>query len=115
MSNERLHEALTGRVEYTGHRADSGGLQGHSIGSAYPFTVIGVLWVDSADRVALADHSAAHRPTRYVVYDCSTGKTYTRRSGASYATSSAAHWAAEWLKGADIDLAPFLRPTLWKP
>ena len=29
-------------MQYTGHGAATGGLQGHSVGSDYPYTVIGI-------------------------------------------------------------------------
>lgn len=33
---------MTTQVQYTGHGANTGGLQGHSIGDEYPYTVIKV-------------------------------------------------------------------------
>lgn len=30
---------MTSRAQYTGHGAKTGGLQGHSVGSMYPFTI----------------------------------------------------------------------------
>ncbi len=60
-------------VRYTGHGAKTGGLQGHSVGSDYPYIIMGV-----ADRW--------EAPTEYVVLDSRTGNrsprypTYMRAS-----------------------------------
>jgi hypothetical protein len=48
-------------VAYTGHGAATGGLQGHSVGSDYPYMIVGV-----QDR--------AEAPTRYRVMDTRTSK-----------------------------------------
>ena len=52
-------------VRYTGHGANTGGLQGHSIGDEYPYLVHGV-----ADRW--------EAPTEYVVMDTRTGNRSQR-------------------------------------
>jgi len=48
------------QVQYTGHGAKTGGLQGHSVGDEYPYIIMGV-----ADRW--------EAPTEYVVMDSRTG------------------------------------------
>ena len=50
-------------LKYEGHRANSGGLQGHSIGKHYPRVVIGV-----------------GTAGEYQVLNCKTGKTGPRHS-----------------------------------
>lgn len=53
-------------ARYTGHGANTGGLQGHSVGSDYPYTIIGV-----ADRL--------DAPTQWQVMDTRTGNRGTPR------------------------------------
>ncbi len=50
-----------GAVAYTGHGAGTGGLQQHSVGAEYPYTIMG--------RQAHAD-----APTQWCVFDTRTGK-----------------------------------------
>jgi hypothetical protein len=45
---------------YTGHGARTGGLQQHSIGNLYPYTIIGVT-------------THPYAPTQWQVMDCRTG------------------------------------------
>lgn len=52
-------------VQYTGHGARTGGLQGHSVGTEYPYIIMGV-----ADRY--------EAPTEYVVMDSRTGNRSQR-------------------------------------
>jgi hypothetical protein len=54
-------KAAAKAVAYTGHGAKTGGLQGHSVGSDYPYMIVGV-----QDR--------AEAPTRYRVMDTRTSK-----------------------------------------
>jgi hypothetical protein len=53
-------------AQYTGHGANTGGLQGHSIGSEYPYMIVGV--ADSLDA-----------PTEWQVMDSRTGNRGMRR------------------------------------
>ena len=85
-------------AKYEGHLANSGGLQGHSVGDSYPFAVVGVVWADLDERAALADQSSSDRATRYVVLDCSTGRIYLRGDGSSFFKSDTAHYASQLLK-----------------
>jgi hypothetical protein len=79
-------------VKYLGHGSNTGGLQQHSLGADYPFTVVGTL----AERL---DVSGPVGKTRYFVLDCSNGKTFVKRNGRTYASCSVAHTAASWLAG----------------
>ena len=56
---------MSGEVRYTGHGANTGGLQGHSIGTEYPYIIIGV-----------AD--SWHAPTEYQVMDSRTSNRSNR-------------------------------------
>lgn len=53
------------KVAYTGHGAATGGLQGHSVGSEYPYMIMGV-----ADRIT--------QPTEWVVLDTRTSNRSRR-------------------------------------
>lgn len=54
------------QATYTGHLPNSGGLQGHSLGSDYPYMIIGVA-------------SSLDMPTRWKVMDSRTGNTGVER------------------------------------
>jgi len=69
--NERGNPA-----EYTGHGVNTGGLQRHSIGDTYPFTVVGTM-----HRVPGGDN-VGH--TQYYVQNLITGERYYR---------DRSHWA----------------------
>lgn len=56
---------MSTQVQYTGHGANTGGLQGHSIGPDYPYMIIGV-----ADRL--------EAPTQWVVMDSRTSNRSPR-------------------------------------
>lgn len=56
---------MSAEVRYTGHGANTGGLQGHSVGADYPYMIIGV-----------QDHFTA--PTEWQVMDCRTGNRSNR-------------------------------------
>jgi hypothetical protein len=80
-------------IAYQGHLANSGGLQGHSLGDDYPFTVVGCM----VDRVG--DGEATSHATRYYVLNAATGQIYVRDDGCTFATTHAAHDVAAALKG----------------
>ncbi|NUX98756.1 hypothetical protein [Paraburkholderia youngii] len=94
---------------YEGHRVNSGGLQGHSIGDAYPFAVVGCMVVE------LGDRECTSQATRYYVLDCSTGQRYVKRnSGRTFASSEFAHRAARDLADGALhgEAGPFgVRPA----
>ena len=96
-------------VSYTGHLPNSGGLQGHSIGASYPFTVVGVLWIDSSDRAALADQQASNRPTRFIVLDTRDGRAYLRADGETFETAAFAETVALDLKAGIVGARPFIK------
>lgn len=48
-------------VQYLGHGVGTGGLQRHSMGDQYPYTVVGT-------------QAHADAPTQWYVMDCRTGK-----------------------------------------
>jgi hypothetical protein len=52
---------MSNQVQYLGHGANTGGLQQHSVGSDYPYMIVGV-----QDRL--------EAPTRYRVMDTRTSK-----------------------------------------
>lgn len=56
---------MTVTSRYTGHGANTGGLQGHSIGTDYPYMIIGI-----ADRL--------DAPTEWQIMDCRTGNRSNR-------------------------------------
>lgn len=51
------------QAQYTGHGANTGGLQAHSIGESYPYTVVGI------------DDPSRWDGTRWRVVNLVTGKT----------------------------------------
>lgn len=55
---------MSTQVQYTGHGANTGGLQRHSVGAEYPYTVMGVA-------------SRLEAPTEWVVVDTRTGNRST--------------------------------------
>lgn len=62
---------MTTQVQYTGHGANTGGLQGHSVGAEYPYTVVKV---ENGDRKV------------WRIIDCRTGETVD--DFASYPTNT---------------------------
>lgn len=52
-------------VRYTGHGANTGGLQAHSIGTDYPYMIVGT-------------QTGAHAPTEWQVMDCRTSNRSRR-------------------------------------
>ncbi len=56
---------------YTGHAGD-GGLQGHSLGTEYPYTI---MVVQRYGDLSLADRGGVEVPNQHVVLDCETGAT----------------------------------------
>ena len=59
---------MTKQVEYTGHTATSGGLQGHSLGETYPLTVVG-----------LDSRAVGVDQVRYYIKNLSTGRVLALR------------------------------------
>lgn len=59
---------MNNQVEYIGHTATSGGLQGHSLGDTYPLTVVG-----------LDSRAFGVEQTRYYIKNLITGRVLARR------------------------------------
>ncbi len=57
--------AMSNSVRYTGHGANTGGLQAHSVGTDYPYMIVGI-----ADRL--------EAPTEWQVMDCRTSNRSNR-------------------------------------
>lgn len=87
------------RVEYTGHGANTGGLQLHSMGDDYPFMVIG-----TQHRYPAAPQFSQCDETRYYVQNLVTGERYYHKNwqanaAQTWAKCSDAHAAIGWIKG----------------
>lgn len=54
-------------VAYTGHGTHTGGLQAHSVGEEYPYTIVGT-------------QAHADAPTQWYVFDTRTGSRGTLRN-----------------------------------
>jgi hypothetical protein len=85
-------------IKYIGHRINSGGLQGHSIGDQYPLAVVGCLVA------RLGDSESTSESTRYYVLNCATGERFVRLDGETFNTSAHAHCLAAgmaegWITG----------------
>lgn len=57
------------QVIYTGHGANTGGLQGHSVGADYPYMIIGVQdRLDAPTEWQVMDSRTSNRSQRYPTY-----------------------------------------------
>lgn len=81
-------------VQYTGHLANSGGLQGHSLGESYPWAVIGV-------------QSSLDEKTKWKVQNLCTGEYHTYL----FSDVRLAHELANAIKLVDKRSLNYLRET----
>lgn len=73
------------------HVANGGGLQEHSVGEDYPFTVVGTIkWLGKSPHL--------EEVTQYYVLNVETGEEYRHANGTNYNTSATAHGVAAALK-----------------
>ena len=60
---------MSNEVRYTGHGANTGGLQGHSIGPDYPYLIIGVQdRLEAPTEWQVMDSRTSNRSPRFPTY-----------------------------------------------
>jgi len=60
---------MSDQVRYTGHGANTGGLQGHSVGADYPYMIIGVQdRLDAPTEWQVMDSRTSNRSDRFPSY-----------------------------------------------